>query len=242
MKGTLARCRRSSVPESTAVVRAGVSALVPLLLQAGALVAQPSLADYDYENLSFRGVGLEVGYFRGTRLEPAYTMGFRLDLGYLGPGLRVTPSLTYWSSRMKEKEVAVLERRVEALLAAQQGGEPVPQVRLGPVDWSDLSANLDAHLVWSIPLGFLSFVGLGVGAHILNGDGPVVRGTFVEDLLDRVAPGMNLHAGVEYPVGKVFRLYGTVRLDVLEDLRYAEFRMGGQIHWGRAMPGEARDR
>lgn len=242
MRRNLGGGRSSLEPRKARAAVEGVGVLVALLLQAGALQAQRTLADYDYENLSFRGMGLEVGSLRGPRVEPTYTVGLRLDLGYLGPGLRVAPSLSYWASRMKEGEVAVLERKVEALIAAQYGGDPAPRVRLGPVDWSDLVVSLDTHLVWSIPLGFLSFAGLGVGAHILNGDGPVVRGTFVEDLLDRVAPGMNLHGGLEYPLGKAFRLYGAARLDLLEDLRYVEFRLGGQILWAQPAPGELRGR
>ena len=69
----------------------------------GPLVAQ-DLADYDYENLSFRGIGLEWGYMVPTRVESTQSMGIRVDLGYLGPGLRIVPGVSYWSSPLEKSE------------------------------------------------------------------------------------------------------------------------------------------
>lgn len=196
------------------------------------------LADYDYENLAFRGVGAEVGFIWPSRVEPTTTLGVRMDLGYLGPGLRIVPGITYWSSRMKPRSVRELEERVEELLE-RQGGPPVP-VNLGTVDWADLVLSLDGHVVWRLPSGLLTFGGVGTAAHILNGGGEIIDGTFVEDLLDGVRAGANLHAGLEYPVGRG-RLYTLTRFEVLGDFQYLELRFGGQLMFGASAPGEARE-
>lgn len=69
---------------------AGVLALgLGLSLCAGEGSAQSSLADYDYENLSFRGFSLEWGHIFPTRAESTYTVGTRVDLGVprTGPAL-----------------------------------------------------------------------------------------------------------------------------------------------------------
>jgi len=201
------------------------------------------LADFDYENLAFRGFSLEGGYIWPTRVDPAYSLGMRLDMGYLGPGLRIVPGISYWSSSMKASEVAELENKVDALIL---GAVAFPQdwmgTDLGVIDWSDLVLSLDGHFVWAIPFDFLSYAGGGVSAHIMNGDGAAISGTFVEDLLDRVTAGINFHAGLEYPWSDWFRMYGTARYEVLEDLRYTELRMGGQIMVGSSMPEEGRSR
>ena len=196
------------------------------------------LADFDYENLAFRGFGLEFGYLWPDKVEPAPTYGLRMDLGYLGPGLRVAPALTYWSSRMKAAEVGELEDRLERLIARQQPGTPAPPVSLGPIDWSDLALALDAHVVWRVPYGFLTFAGAGASVHFLNGAGEAIAGTFVEDLLDTISAGFGLQAGVEYPLRRHVRLYATGRLELLEDLRYGSVRGGVQIHFGSIVPGE----
>jgi hypothetical protein len=204
---------------------------------ASAALAQ-DLADFDYENLAFRGFGLEAGYVWPNKVEPTATYGVRMDLGYLGPGLRIAPSITYWSSRMKAREVGALESRLDSLIAqTQPGGVGVP-VSLGPIEWSDLALALDAHVVWRVPYGFLTFAGAGASVHFLNGAGDAIAGTFVEDLLDSVSAGVGLQAGVEVPVRENLRFYGAGRLELLEDLRYAALRGGLQLHFGGAVPGE----
>jgi hypothetical protein len=221
----------------------GGGAALALLLGAGALAAQATLADYDYEYLAFRGFSLEGGYIFPSRVDPTYTLGARVDLGYLGPGLRIVPGISYWSSSMRAREVRKLERRLDELIAAGlEPGQTVPGVDLGRVDRSDLVLSLDGHVVWSIPYGLLSYAGGGVSAHILNGEGAAISGTFVEDLLDSVTAGLNAHAGLELPLSDRFRLYGVARYELLEDLRYAELRIGGQVMVGPSLPGEERSR
>jgi len=197
-----------------------------------------NLADFDYEYLSFRGFSLEGGYLWPTRVDPTYSVGIRMDLGYLGPGLRIVPGISYWSSTMKEGEVADLERNIRDLVLDPFSSVEPPD--LGEIEWSDLALSLDGQFVWSIPFDLLSFVGAGLTAHIMNGDGTAISGTFVEDLLDSVAAGINFHAGLEYPMSDLFRLYSVGRYEILEDLRYLEFRVGGQIMVGQSASGEGR--
>ena len=188
------------------------------------------LADYDYENLSFRGISIEGGYLIPDLVEPTFSVGARVDLGFLGPGLRIVPFVSYWSSELEEDEVADLEGQVRRLIV-EQGGGPV-SVDLGKVEWSDFVVGVDGHFVWNVPLQFVTYLGIGGAAHILNGSGEVVDGTFVEDLLDSVRAGVNAHLGVERPVSRGFRVYSNARFEVLEDLQYFEIRLGGQFTFG----------
>jgi hypothetical protein len=197
--------------------------------------AAQDLADFDYENLSFRGLGLEVGYIWPTRVDPTSTYGLRMDLGYLGPALRIVPGITYWSSRMKRTEVQRLETRIEELVNSSPGS-----VNLGVIDWADLVFSVDAQVVWRAPFGVLTLAGVGAAAHVLNGGGEAIAGTFVEDLLDTVSAGANLHAGIEYLVSDRFRLLGMSRYEVVENFQYLELRVGGQFMIGGPGPGEVR--
>jgi hypothetical protein len=214
-----------------------------LILSVGEVGAQTSLADYDYENLSFRGFSLEGGFIWPTRVEPTYTIGTRVDLGYLGPGLRLVPGVAYWSSTMKSSEVRKLERNIDDLVEGQFDPDSAyTGVDLGTIDWSDFILSMDGHFVWSVPLDLLTFAGGGVSLHFMNGDGEAISGTFVEDLLDSVKPGFNLHGGLEYPMFDGFRLYGVARYEMMEDLRYLELRIGGQIMLTGPASGEERSR
>jgi hypothetical protein len=223
----------------TGVAKAGLVLVVSAVLTIPQTASAQDLADFDYENLSFRGVGLEWGYLVASRVDATQSLGLRMDLGYLGPGVRILPGFSYWSSTFKDSEVRELEDRVASLVADQVGGPP-PPVDLGVIDWSDIVLSLDAQVVWRVPFDALTFAGLGGSVHLLDGDGNAINGTFVEDLLDSVTAGVNVHAGVEYPVARRLRLSGQGRYEVLGDLQYFEFRLGGHIMTGDPAPGEVR--
>lgn len=217
-----------------------VAALTAALAFSAPVRAQ-ELADFDYENLSFRGFGPEWGYIWPSRVEPTQTLGVRMDLGYLGPGVRIVPSITYWKSDFKAGEIHELEQRVASLIVAQTG-QAAPTVDLGRIDWSDVSMVVDAQVVWRVPYGVLTYLGAGAGVHLLNGNGAAINGTFVEDLLDSVTAGFNVHAGLEYALTQRLRATGQARWEMLGDLRYYGIRLGAQIMTGPSAPGEERTR
>lgn len=204
-------------------------------------VSGQDLADFDYENLEFRGLALDGGYIFPTRVEPTESYTVRLDFGYLGPGLRLVPTFTYWTSPFRRAEIQTLEERVASLVQRQTGAPP-PVVDLGTIAWTDYAVGLDAHIVWRVPFNVLTLLGLGVSAHVLDGSGAAIEGTFIEDLLDTVSPGFNMHLGMEYPLTNRFRIQGQGRYELLEDMQYFQVRLGGQILWGRLVPGEERRR
>jgi opacity protein-like surface antigen len=188
--------------------------------------AAQGLADYDYENLALRGVGLDYGWIWPNKVNAAPTYSLRFDLGYLGPAVRIAPSISYWSSRIRSSELARLAERLEQLPPLQDQGVSITAADLGRIDWSGLALALDAHVVWTTPVGLFTFVGAGAGVHVLNGSGEVIDDTFIEDLLDTMSAGFALLAGVEYPVNDRLRLYGEARYTLLSEVRYPGLRIG----------------
>lgn len=209
-------------------MRRTLASLVLAWLLAAPAAAQ-GLADYDYENLTFRGFGADYGWIWPSKVEAAPMFTVRLDLGYLGPAVRIMPSISYWSSRMRASELARLAARLEQLPPLQEQGVVISPGDLGRIDWSNLSLALDAHVVWTTPVGLLTFVGGGVGVHLLNGRGDAIADTFIEDLLDTMSAGVAVLAGVEYPVGDRFRVFGETRYTLLSDVRYPAIRVGGAL-------------
>jgi len=197
-----------------------------LLLLAPAIGRAQTLEDYDYENLSFRGVGLDVGYIWPTKVTSTPSYGIRVDLGYLGPGLRVVPSLTYWSSELKGEELDRLAEQLSSLPALRNRGIVVSGSDLGKVDWSGLALGLDGQYVWVMPGGFLTYLGAGFSAHVLDARGDGIRNTFVEDALDALSAGLTGLAGIELEPVRRLRVFGEVRYTVLSDLRYPGLRFG----------------
>lgn len=198
-------------------------ALVPAAARA------QDLADYDYENLSFRGIGFDYGYIWPTKVRATDLYSLRIDLGYLGPGLRLMPTLSYWSSQFRRSELERLASQLEQLPVLQEQGVDISADDLGAVDWSDLSIGLDAQMVWTAPMQLLTFVGVNLAVHALNGRGDAIAGTFIEDLLDSTTAGVALLAGLEYEVASQLRVYGEARYTLVSDVRYPGVRIGAAL-------------
>jgi hypothetical protein len=213
-----------------------------IALVVGLLAACPTpgvgqgLSDLDYEYLSFRGVMLDAGRIFPSRVDPAWTLGGRIDLGFLGTGVRAVLGVNHWSSTLVREEVEKLETRLEELILEQTG--LVTPVDLGEITWSDTALHGDVHMLWRVPFGFLTYLGIGGSAHVLRGSGRAIDDTFVEDLLDSVRAGINAHTGIEIPLGGRLRFVGEARYELLENLSYLQLRAGGQITFGTLAPGE----
>lgn len=200
--------------------------LLPALLALLALAAPgraQGLEDYDYENLAFSGVGVELGRIWPSSVEPALALGVRADLGLLGPSVRIVPRASYWSSRLKDAEVDELRANL-LRLCRDVAGDCLRE--LGEIRISDLTLGVDAHYTFETDLVATPYAGAGAALHLLNGSGEAVDGTFVEDLLDAVAPGVELVGGVELPLGAL-RLFAEARGTLSSDVRYAGVSVGG---------------
>ncbi|HEX6940355.1 MAG TPA: outer membrane beta-barrel protein [Longimicrobiales bacterium] len=197
-------------------------ALLGLLAVPTAVRAQ-ALEDYDYENLSFRGIGLEYGRIWPTKVEPAGVYALKADLGYLGPGVRILPSLSYWSSAMDADELGRLATQLSRL------GAPVTAEDLGRIEWRDISLAVDGQYVFEPGAGVQPYLGVGAGLHVFDGRGAAVEGTFIEDLLDSVTAGLNAVAGIELAPAEQVRIGVEGRYTLLDDIRYPEVRIGASF-------------
>jgi hypothetical protein len=215
---SLSRARAHAVL-TIAAIAAAVTALAP------APAAGQTLADYDYENLEFRGLGLDIGHMTADKVRNTPMYSVRLDLGYLGPGVRIIPSITYWSSEFTSEQLDVLATRI----GQATGFEDLTGHDLGPIKWSDISLSLDGHFVWSTPVGVLTYVGAGFGLHALNGQGEAIQDTFVEDLLDSIAAGLAPLVGFEFEPFQRLRVYGEGRYTIMNAIQYLSVRGGLQF-------------
>lgn len=203
---------------------------LPALLALLALLALPRLArgqgleDYDYENLRFGGVGVELGHIWPARVEPALALALRADLGFLGPNVRIVPRASFWSSRLKDSEVDALRANL-LRLCRDEASSCLRE--LGEIRVSDLTLGVDAHYTFDAGLAATPYAGAGAALHLLNGSGEAIDGTFVEDLLDALAPGLDLVGGVELPLGGALRLFAEARATLSPDVRYVGLGAGG---------------
>lgn len=201
------------------------AAIAALLLALPAAARAQDAADYDYENLVLSGVGVHLSEIFPARSEPAPALNVRVDLGLLGPNVRITPGLTFWSTKLRDSEVARMEDRIEA--SCENSGASCPGVELGEVEISDFSLDVDAHFLWATEYVVEPYAGAGVSLHLLNGRGDFIEDTFVEELLDAIAPGFNLVGGLEFPVTDNLRVMGEARGVLTGNIRYISLGVGG---------------
>lgn len=210
--------------------------LVLLLIGPGVAQAQ-SLADYDYANLQFRGIGVDFGGVAPGEVEPAVSVGVRADLGLVGPHVRVMPSVSFWSSSLRRSEVDRLASQIIRVCEKQVAAVCPSSLDLGRIRRSDLALAADAHYLFDGLAPFLPYAGAGMSLHLLNGRGELIDGTFVEDLLDTIVPGLDAVAGVEVPLGVGLHLGLETRFVVSSDVSYAGVGLGGR--WTLPVPGLA---
>lgn len=199
-------------------------AVLLLALVPGAAAGQ-QWEDYDYENLEFRGIGLDFGVVWPANVERTLSFGVRADMGFVGPGVRIAPAIRFWSSNVDSVEVARLAEQIRRL-CERQAGAVCPPFNLGEIERSDMELAVDAHYLFRTGIGIRPYAGGGLGLHLLNGRGESIDETFVEDLLDSVSPALNLLAGIHIPLSSALEMMTEGRL-VISDVRYATVVVGG---------------
>ena len=204
------------------------AAIAALLLNPAVSHAQ-GLADYDYENLSFRGFGADIGRIWPNKVDATTAYSLRFDLGFLGPAVRIVPSVSYWSSTLKRSELERLALRLEEIPVLAEQGVTIGVDDLGRIEWSDVGINLDAQAVWTAPYHIFTYIGAGFGLHVMNGQGGAIDGTFIEDLLDSTPAGIAVMGGLEYEIAQRFRVYGEGRYTLQSDVRYPGVKIGAAV-------------
>jgi hypothetical protein len=193
-----------------------------LVLTPTPLVAQGFFEEFSYEGIRLSGIGADGGVVLSNSLTTEPIGGIRVDLGTFAPTVRVVVGGSYFKGQFKEDRLREFEQRLEDLV-----GEPVD---IGAITLSNIEVFLD--LQYLLPrLGrFQSYLGLGFGAHIRNGDGEAIEGTFVEDALSTVAAGLNGSVGLDVALIPQLSFTAEARGGLTSELRTLSVR-GGLMYW-----------
>lgn len=185
------------------------------------------LAQYDYEDLEFRGVGAEALRVWPVGVEAANGVGLRLDLGLIGPRVRIMPTARYWGSSLNSTEVDRLASQIILVCERQPDPSCPAELDLGEVKLSDLELAIDGHFLVLGDRMISPYVGAGLALHLLNGSGDFINGTFVEDLLDSVTPGIGALGGVTVRLASSLAIVAEARFMLASDVRYSGASVGG---------------
>lgn len=151
------------------------------------------------------------------------------DYGELTPHWRVVFGVSYWESQLSDKVVRAFVDSLRRSIVDSTGDASLAASRVSMYD-----VTFSGALRWS-PSGatlFRPIVDVGMAAHVMNAEGRLIKGTFVERALDQIAAGFFAGAGLQFrPVGRL-ALEGVVRGDLLSGFRSAQFRAGATYELG----------
>ena len=196
--------------------------------------AQESLFErLNLDRLQLTALGAAVGATEPSQLEPTQLYALYSDYGEIAPRWRVVFTVTFWRSRYEDEVVQHFMDSLSRVIIDPSGDD---LVRPTEVTLSDIV--LGADLRWSPrATGFARpYVGGGLYAHVVNAEGPLIDGTFIERALDNITAGMSGVAGLELFVLRRLSLGAQARYDLVTGSRFSSLRAGASYHFGPPAP------
>lgn len=194
----------------------------------GTASGQGLLEQFSYEGLRLSGIGFEIGPQGSDRLVTRLSGAVRVDYGFIAPNVRVLLGASYFKAAFEPEEIASFETRLRRVVNDPTGDFTV---EVGEITWTALSADLDLQYLFRAGR-VTSYLGLGLGAQVRDGDGEAIEGTFVEDALDTIQAGINLSLGGAVGLFPQVQLTLELRGVLTSELRTASGRGGLMFRFG----------
>jgi hypothetical protein len=193
------------------------------------LAAQPLGSRIQFDSLQLSALGLDVGRIKPSQTEAASVFGIAADYGKLSRTLRLRFEGDYWESRLTDEVIRTFTDSLRRIIADPSKDD---EVRYSRVSLYDVTMGVSARYMPLQSAVLEPFVGLGVGIHVINAEGPLIDGTFVERLLDNISTGLFAETGVMFkPLPRV-GVDGRVRGDLVNGFRALSVRLGGVYYFG----------
>ena len=205
-----------------------------LALLAGAVrasAAQDKPSDhFNLDKLEIVSLGASVGRVVASQVQPATLYAVQADYGEVAPGWHVVFGTSYWESRFRD---GVVQAFVDSLQKSVVDPTGTAKVVASPVTLYDVTFGTELRYTPVYSGEIKPFIGGGMAAHVINAEGKLIKGTFVERALDYISAGLFLTGGVSFKLLKHIGVEGSVRGDLLSGFRSAQARVGGTYYFGR---------
>jgi hypothetical protein len=223
---------RSSERASRAVwarrVSAAVAICVPCLL-ARPVAGQQLGNRITFDSLQLSALSIDVGSIRPRQVVPATIFGIAADYGKLSQSLRLRFEGSYWESRLKDEVTKAFTDSLHRVITDPSHDDAVVYSQ---VTMYDVTMGLSARWVPLQTSLFQPFVGAGIGVHVINAEGPLIDGTFVERLFDNISTGLFGESGIQFKPLPRFGVDGRLRVDLVNGFRAVSARAGGVYYFG----------
>ena len=181
---------------------------------------------FGIDSLRFGAVGVRVGAVKPLNIESTTAWGIEADYGEIRPGWRVAFSVGYWGSRFTDAAVQEYADSLTQIIDDPTGDATVV---LDEIDVQAITIAADLRRVWAPVPWFQPHLGGGIASHLINADGPLIDGTFVERAVDNVVIGVAGLAGATIILFDHLAIEAQARYDLFSLARFASVR--GGISW-----------
>ena len=216
----------------TIAVRSPLAGLLPLVLACALpLHAQNTsfLERVGLDRLTFISLGAGIGRVDASQADPARLYALTADYGELARNWRIVFDVSYWESRLSDKTVNTLFDSLRKSIV-----DPTNDYSFVPSRVPLYDVTFSGSVRWQSAgaVAFRPYAGVGLSAHVINAEGPLIKGTFVERALDNIATGFFANGGVLFrPWGRVV-FDAQARGDLLSAFRSFQLRAGAHYVFG----------
>lgn len=193
--------------------------------------AQESLIDrLQLDKLQIVSLGVSAGRILPSQVDATMVYAISADYGEIVPNWRVSFTASYWSSRFRD---AVVRAFVDSLNKRIDDPTGTAHIQASEISLYDVTIGADVRYVPKYSGELKPFIGFGIAGHVINAEGKLIQGTFVERSLDDIAAGLYVTTGVSFRLVQNIGFEGTARGDLLSGFRSTQVRVGATYFFGR---------
>ena len=185
------------------------------------------------DKLRFTSLGLQVCRLNQHGIEHANSVSLQADYGEITAGWRVVFHATYWGSRFRDRNVRAYADSLRNAIDDTTGDAVVV---LGDITVSDIALGADARRTFLPNAWLRPYAGGGLAVHVVNADGRLIDGTFVERATDILAVGVAGTVGVSARLVPHIALEAQARYDFLSLARFGSLRIGASYFFDNPRP------
>jgi hypothetical protein len=200
--------------------------LVVLLIGVRPLGAQ---TQSKLDKLQLVSLGAFYGRILPSQVVATDMYGVAANYGEFARDWSILFSVSYWDSRYRD---AVIQTFVDTLNHRIVDSTGRARVIPSRISLYDVTFSAEARYVPRYSGDIKPYFGVGMAAHVINAEGQLVDGTFVERALDNIAAGLFVSAGISLKIVRHFGIEGGGRVDLLSGFRSAQVRAGGAYYFG----------
>jgi hypothetical protein len=203
--------------------------LVCCVAAAGTARAQePLFNQLNLDKLQLTTLGASVGRIVISQAQSATIYGVSSDYGEIAPSWHVMFGVSYWESRFRDN---VVQQFVDSL-NRRLIGSGAARLEASRISLYDVAFSAEMRYAPTYSGEIKPYLGFGLAAHVVNADGDLINGTFVERSLDNIAPGLFATGGFTLRIVRHFGIEAGARADLLSGFRSAQVRAGGTYYFG----------